>query len=159
MNLHIICIGSIKESFYKEAVAEYVKRLSGYCKCEIIELKDEKTPNNNQDNSILKVKEIEGDRILSKLKDDSFLIALDILGEKLSSEKLAKKMQEFEIKSKSNLFFVIGGSLGLSQKVLKRAYIRLSFSDMTFPHQLMRIILLEQIYRSYKIRNNEPYHK
>ena len=107
----------------------------------------------------MKVKEIEGDRILSKLKDDSFLIALDILGEKLSSEKLAKKMQEFEIKSKSNIFFVIGGSLGLSQKVLKRADIRLSFSDMTFPHQLMRIILLEQIYRSYKIRNNEPYHK
>ena len=148
MNIYVVAVGSIKEKFFVDAIGEYKKRLSRYCKYEIIEVKDEKTPQNASNLEEEKIKEIEGERI-----------PLAIEGGQISSEGLAKKMSELETRSRGNLYFVIGGSLGLSSKVLSRADEKLSFSLMTFPHQLMRVILSEQIYRSYRIRNHEPYHK
>jgi rRNA large subunit m3Psi methyltransferase rlmH len=159
MNIYVVAVGSIKEKFFVDAIGEYKKRLSRYCKYEIIEVKDEKTPQNASNLEEEKIKEIEGERILGKIKEKSYVIALAIEGGQISSEGLAKKMSELEIRSRGNLYFVIGGSLGLSSKVLSRADEKLSFSLMTFPHQLMRVILSEQIYRSYRIRNHEPYHK
>ena len=151
MNINIVVVGSIKEKFFKDAIDEYSKRLSRYARLNIIELKDEKTPANASLLEEEKIKEVEAERILSKLSN-SYVVALAIDGKKYSLEK-------YDILSKGNLAFVIGGSLGLHKTVLERADERLSFSDMTFPHQLMRVILLEQIYRAYRIRNNEPYHK
>jgi len=159
MNVSIIAVGSIKEHFYKDALAEYVKRLSRYCKFEIIEVKDEKTPDKSSYAEEKKIKDTEGERILSKFKDSTYMVALAIDGKKVSSIDLSELMSDWEIKSRGNLCFVIGGSLGLSEAVIKRADYKLSFSEMTFPHQLMRVILVEQIYRSYRIKNNEPYHK
>ena len=157
MNINIVAVGSIKEKFFKDAVSEYAKRLSRYVKLNIIEVKDEKTPAMA---SALeeKIKEVEAERILSKLTN-SYVVALTIDGKKYSSEELAKRMEKYDILSKGNLSFIIGGSLGLHKSVIDRADEKLSFSEMTFPHQLMRVILLEQIYRAYRIRNNEPYHK
>ena len=159
MNIYVVAVGSIKEKFFVDAIGEYKKRLSRYCKYEIIEVKDEKTPQNASNLEEEKIKEIEGERILVKIKEKAYVIALAIEGGQISSEGLAKKMSELETRSRGNLYFVIGGSLGLSSKVLSRADEKLSFSLMTFPHQLMRVILSEQIYRSYRIRNHEPYHK
>lgn len=159
MNIYVVAVGSIKEKFFVDAIGEYKKRLSRYCKYEIIEVKDEKTPQNASNLEEEKIKEIEGERILGKIKEKSYVIALAIEGGQISSEGLAKKMSELETRSRGNLYFVIGGSLGLSSKVLSQADEKLSFSLMTFPHQLMRVILSEQIYRSYRIRNHEPYHK
>ncbi len=159
MNIYVVAVGSIKEKFFVDAIGEYKKRLSRYCKYEIIEVKDEKTPQNASELEEEKIKEIEGERILEKIKEKAYVIALAIEGGQISSEDLAKKMSELETRSRGNLYFVIGGSLGLSSKVLSRADEKLSFSLMTFPHQLMRVILSEQIYRSYRIRNHEPYHK
>ena len=139
MNINLICVGSIKEKFYEDAIKEYVKRLSRYIKLDIIVLKDEKTPANASLLMEEKIKDIEGERILSKIKDNSYVVALDLQGKKYT--------------------FIIGGSLGLSKTVLDRANAALCFSDMTFPHQLMRVIFLEQLYRAYRIINNEPYHK
>lgn len=158
MNINIVVVGSIKEKFYREAIEEYAKRLSRYAKLSITEVKDEKTPANASASEEDKIKQIEAERILSKL-NNSYVVALTIDGKKYTSEGFAKRMENYDILSKGNLTFVIGGSLGLHESVLKRADERLSFSDMTFPHQLMRVILLEQIYRAYRIRNNEPYHK
>ena len=158
MNINIVVVGSIKEKFYREAIEEYAKRLSRYAKLNITEVKDEKTPANASASEEDKIKQIEAERILSKL-NNSYVVALAIDGNKYTSESFAKRMENYDILSKGNLTFVIGGSLGLHESVLKRADERLSFSDMTFPHQLMRVILLEQIYRAYRIRNNEPYHK
>ena len=159
MNIYVVAVGSIKEKFFVDAIGEYKKRLSRYCKYEIIEVKDEKTPQNASELEEEKIKEIEGERILGKIKEKAYVIALAIEGGQISSEDLAKKMSELETRSRGNLYFVIGGSLGLSSKVLSRADEKLSFSLMTCPHQLMRVILSEQIYRSYRIRNHEPYHK
>lgn len=159
MNITILCVGSIKESFFRDAVAEYSKRLSKYIKLDIIEVKDEKTKEKLFLSEEERVKDIEGMKLLSKLKDNTYAIALDISGKKLDSIELSNFISDAEINGKGNIVFIIGGSLGLSRKVLDRVQYRLSFSDMTFPHQLMRIILLEQIYRSYRIKNNEPYHK
>ena len=158
MNINIVVVGSIKEKFYREAIEEYAKRLSRYAKLSITEVKDEKTPANASASEEDKIKQIEAERILSKL-NNNYVVALAIDGKKYTSESFAKRMENYDILSKGNLTFVIGGSLGLHESVLKRADERLSFSDMTFPHQLMRVILLEQIYRAYRIRNNEPYHK
>ena len=158
MNINIVVVGSIKEKFYRDAIDEYAKRLSRYVKLCITEVKDEKTPANASASEEDKIKQIEAERILSKF-DNSYVVALAIDGKKYTSESFAKRMENYDILSKGNLTFVIGGSLGLHESVLKRADERLSFSDMTFPHQLMRVILLEQIYRAYRIRNNEPYHK
>lgn len=159
MKISIICVGKIKEKYLNMAIDEYTKRLSKYCKLQIIEVQDEKTDENASDamNDIVKCKE--GERILKNIKDDAYVITLEILGKMITSVELAEHIEQLGVNGKSNITFVIGGSLGLSDEVSKRADYKLSFSKMTFPHQLMRVILLEQIYRSYRIISNEPYHK
>jgi 23S rRNA (pseudouridine1915-N3)-methyltransferase len=159
MRITICTVGKIKEKFYRDAIAEYSKRLGRYCKLDIVEVEDEKTPDNAGEALATAIKEKEGQRILAHIKDDSYVIALTIEGNKLDSVKLSQKLENLGIQGTSHITFVIGGSLGLSEQVKKRADYELSFSDMTFPHQLMRVILLEQIYRSYRIMKNEPYHK
>ena len=159
MKITICCVGKIKEKFYSQAIEEYSKRLSKYCKLEIKEAADEKTPDSASDTVNRMIKEKEGDRLLSFIKDDSYVIALAIDGKMLDSVELSEKIDNLMLSGKSDIVFVIGGSLGLDKRVLDRADYKLSFSKMTFPHQLMRVILLEQIYRSYRIMKNEPYHK
>lgn len=159
MKITVICVGKIKEKFYTQAIMEYSKRLSRYCKLEIVELADEKTPENAGEQVNLNIKAKEGDRILSAIKDDAYVIALAIEGKMLDSVELSQKIEKLGINGTSNITFVMGGSLGLDKRVLDRADYKLSFSKMTFPHQLMRVVLLEQIYRSYRIMKNEPYHK
>ena len=159
MRITICCVGKVKEKFYCQAIDEYSKRLSRNCKLEVKEVADEKTPDNASDtvNDIIKAKE--GERLLSCIKDEAYVIALAIDGKMLDSVQLSQKIDNLGISGKSDIVFVIGGSLGLDKRVLDRADFKLSFSPMTFPHQLMRVILLEQIYRSYRIMKNEPYHK
>lgn len=159
MNITVVTVGKVKESYYRDAIAEYLKRLSKYCKIEIVEVADEKTPDNASEALEIQIKAKEAERILKHIKDDMYVIALAIEGKKLDSVALSQKIEQLGISGKSNIAFVIGGSLGLHADVLNRADFKLSFSDMTFPHQLMRVILLEQIYRSYRIMNKEPYHK
>lgn len=159
MKITICCVGKIKEKFYSQAIEEYSKRLSKYCKLEIKEAADEKTPDSVSDTVNRMIKEKEGDRLLSFIKDDSYVIALAIDGKMLDSVELSEKIDNLMLSGKSDIVFVIGGSLGLDKRVLDRADYKLSFSKMTFPHQLMRVILLEQIYRAYRIMKNEPYHK
>lgn len=159
MKITIVAVGKVKEKFYRDAIAEFEKRLSKYCKLEIVEVADEKTPDNASASQELQIKAKEGDRILSSIKDDMHVIALAIEGKQLSSTELADKIDKLGISGRSSIAFVIGGSLGLDEMVLKRADFKLSFSPMTFPHQLMRVILLEQIYRAYRIIAGEPYHK
>ena len=159
MNISIISVGKLKEKYLKMGIDEYIKRLSGYAKMEIIEVPDEKAPENLSDADMLIVKEKEGERILSKISDDSYVIALAINGKEHSSESLAKKIDQLATYGNSKVAFVIGGSLGLSQAVMKRSDDTLSFSKMTFPHQLMKLILVEQVYRAFRINRNEPYHK
>ena len=151
MKITICCVGKVKEKFYCQAIDEYSKRLSKYCKLEIKEVADEKTPDSASDNVNRMIKAKEG--------DDMYVIALAIDGKMLDSVELSEKIASLGISGKSDIAFVIGGSLGLDDKVLQRADYKLSFSKMTFPHQLMRVILLEQIYRSFRIMKNEPYHK
>lgn len=159
MNIAIIAVGKLKEKYMKEAVEEYLTRLSKYCRTEIIEVPDEKAPENLSPAQELLVKQKEGQGILRYIKDDTYVIALAIQGKMLSSEDFAGFVDNLGIRGKSNIAFVIGGSLGLSDEVLKRADYQLSFSKMTFPHQLMRVILLEQVYRGFRIIKGEPYHK
>ena len=159
MKITLITVGKIKEKYFTDAIAEYAKRLSRYCKLEIIEVADEKTPDNASEGLENQIKEKEGERIISKVPDNAYVVALAIDGKQLSSQELADKMEKWNVNGVSHLVFIIGGSLGLTHKVLNRADYSLSFSKMTFPHQLMRVILLEQIYRSFRIRNHEPYHK
>lgn len=158
MNITIICIGKLKERYWTEAVEEYSKRLSKYCTLLINERKEKLRDNPSKAEEIA-VKEAEGKSILKQIKPEAYVIALEIKGQELTSEKMAKKISNLALEGKSEIIFIIGGSLGLSEEVLKRADFRLSFSKMTFPHQMMRVILLEQIYRSFKIIKNEPYHK
>ena len=159
MNITIVCIGKLKERYWTEAAQEYGKRLSKYCSLSINELKEERAPDNASAAEEAAVKEAEGKNILKQIKKDSYVLALEIKGKELTSEALAEKIEALGLTGKSDLAFVIGGSLGLSEGVLARADFRLSFSKMTFPHQMMRIVLLEQIYRSFKIIRNEVYHK
>lgn len=159
MRISLICVGKLKEKYLSQGVAEYVKRLGRYCNMEIIELPDEKTPDNAGESLQDIIKQREGERILKSIKEGSFCIALAIEGGMLSSTELAEKLGALAVGGVSHITFVIGGSLGLSDEVLRRADYILSFSKMTFPHQLMRLILLEQIYRAYRILNREPYHK
>lgn len=159
MNISIITIGKLKEKYLKQGIEEYLKRLSTYAKVDIIELPDEKAPENLSQSEMEQVKLREGERILAKISEDSHVIALAIEGKMKSSEELAKEIDHLATYGKSKVAFVIGGSLGLSEEVMKRANGALSFSKMTFPHQLMRLILLEQIYRAFRINRNEPYHK
>lgn len=158
MKIKILCVGKIKEKFFNEALLEYKKRLSGYCKIEIIEVSDEKIKYENDSNKEIAMKK-EGERLLAKIKDNDYLITLEIKGEKMSSENLANKINKLSIEGVSNIVFLIGGSYGINKEVRNRSNFSLSFSEMTFPHQLMRVVLLEQIYRIFKINKNEPYHK
>lgn len=159
MKITVIAVGKIKEKYFTGAIEEYAKRLSRYCKLEIIEVPDEKTPDGASEALELQIKEKEGERILQKVPENAHVVALAIEGKMLDSEELAEQMERWNVGGISHVVFVIGGSLGLAPAVLKRADCKLSFSKMTFPHQLMRVILLEQVYRSFRIRNHEPYHK
>ena len=159
MKITIACVGRIKEKFYRDAVAEYEKRLSRYCKLEILEVADEKTPDGAGAALEEQIREKEGRRLLEKIREDAFVCSLEIEGKRLTSEGFAGWMEGLAVKGTSHIVFVIGGSLGLHESLRKRADMALSFSDMTFPHQLMRVILLEQIYRAYRIINHQPYHK
>ena len=159
MKITCVVVGKIKEKYFTDAIKEYSKRLSRYCKLEIVELADEKTPDGASEAEELAIREKEGERILKALKDDAYVIALAIEGKMLDSVELSKKIESLGISGTSHIAFVIGGSLGLAPAVIKRADYALSFSRMTFPHQLMRVVLLEQLYRSYRIMKNEPYHK
>lgn len=159
MRVSIVCVGKIKEKFYRDAVAEYEKRLSKYCRLEIAEVADEKTPDGAGSLQEEKIMEREAGRILERLRDDDYVCTLEIAGKKLSSEGLAKWVEGLSVRGTSRIAFVIGGSLGLHPSVRARADFALSFSDMTFPHQLMRVILCEQIYRAFRIIHGEPYHK
>ncbi|MGC2873473.1 23S rRNA (pseudouridine(1915)-N(3))-methyltransferase RlmH [Ihubacter sp. rT4E-8] len=159
MNISVICIGKLKEKYWSQAVVEYSKRLSSYCSLQIVELKESRLPDKAGVAEELAVKQAEGVEILKKIKDNMYVITLEVQGKELSSEKLAGKIEELGLSGNSNIAFVIGGSLGLSPDVSKRADFKLSFSPMTFPHQMMRVILLEQIYRSFKIIRHETYHK
>ena len=157
--MHCGFVVKVKEKFYRDALAEYTKRLSRYCSLSITEVADEKTKEQASDVECAIIKDREGERILKSIREDGYVITLAIDGKNLDSVELSKKIENLALTGKSNLYFVIGGSLGLSDEVMKRADYKLSFSRMTFPHQLMRVILLEQIYRSYRIINHEPYHK
>ena len=159
MKVTLITVGKIKEKYLKDAISEYSKRLSRYCKLEIIEVADEKTPDHASQIVEDAIRDKEGERILKYVKEDAFVITLEIKGKLLTSEELADKINTLGVQGTSHIIFIIGGSIGLGNEVLKRSDYALSFSKMTFPHQLMRVILLEQIYRSYRIINHEPYHK
>ncbi|NLL76760.1 MAG: 23S rRNA (pseudouridine(1915)-N(3))-methyltransferase RlmH [Clostridiales bacterium] len=159
MKITIIAVGKIKEKYYRDAVSEYAKRLSKYCRFEVTEVEDEKTPDKASASMEEIIKEKEADRIMKYIKADAHVIALEIQGNKLDSEDFAGKLNKLAVYGKSHIQFVIGGSLGLHKKISDRADEKISFSDMTFPHQLMRVILAEQIYRSYRIISGEPYHK
>lgn len=159
MKITVITVGKIKEKYLKDAIDEYRKRLSKYCKLEIVEVADEKTPDNASTVVEDSIRSKEAERILKYVKDDAYVITLEINGKQVSSEELADKIEKLGIQGVSHIIFIIGGSIGLGREVLEKSDFALSFSKMTFPHQLMRVILLEQVYRSYRIINGEPYHK
>ena len=159
MKITIISVGRIKEKFYREAIAEYAKRLSSYCKIENKELPDEKTPDRASSETERQIKEKEAERIIKAVDEKGYLIALAIHGRTYDSVQFSEHLEKLMITGNSHIQFVIGGSLGLSDRVLKLADEHISFSQLTFPHQLMRVILAEQIYRAYRIMNHEPYHK
>ena len=159
MKITLITVGKIKEKYLKDAIAEYSKRLSRYCKLEIIEVADEKTPDNASETLEDAIRSKEAERILKYVKEDAYIVTLEINGKQLSSEELAEKIDKLGVQGVSHITFIMGGSIGLGKEVLDKSHYALSFSKMTFPHQLMRVILLEQIYRSYRIINGEPYHK
>lgn len=159
MKLTIVTVGKLKENYLQQGIAEYVKRLNAYATIEVIEVADEKAPETLSEAEMIAVKEKEGERILSKVNPDAYVITLEINGKMLTSEALATKLDELATYGKSKITFIIGGSLGISDDIQKRSDYALSFSKMTFPHQLMRLILAEQIYRAYRINRNEPYHK
>lgn len=159
MNITFVTVGKIKEKYFRDAVAEYQKRLSKYCKLDIIEVADEKTPDKASEALEDQIMQKEAERILKNIKENAYCIALAIDGKKRDSVNLAEHIRQLGLGGKSSLVFVIGGSLGLHDSVIERADEKLSFSDMTFPHQLMRVILIEQIYRCYRIINGQKYHK
>lgn len=155
----MIAVGKIKEKYLKDAITEYSKRLSRYCKLEVIEVADEKTPEQASEAVEESIRAKEGERLLKHIRDDMYVITLEIGGKMLTSEEFAEKIETLGVQGKSSIAFVIGGSIGLGKEVLRRSDFALSFSKMTFPHQLMRVVLLEQVYRGYRIINGEPYHK
>jgi 23S rRNA (pseudouridine1915-N3)-methyltransferase len=159
MKITIIAVGKVKEAYFRGAIEEYAKRLSKYCRLEIIEVADEKTPDGAGRALEEQIMEKEAVRILKNVRDDAYVCALAIDGRQLDSVELSEKIEQLGVQGKSHIQFIIGGSLGLHPSVLARADFKLSFSKMTFPHQLMRVVLLEQIYRSYRIMSGEPYHK
>lgn len=159
MKIEVISVGKVREKYIKLGIDEFKKRLQAYCSLALIEVSDEQAPENLSTKELAIVKQKEGERILAKIKQDAYVIALDIEGVNWSSEQLAEEIEQLSFQGKNNITFIIGGSNGLSPEVLARANQRLSFSKMTFPHQLMKLILLEQVYRGFKIMRGEPYHK
>jgi 23S rRNA (pseudouridine1915-N3)-methyltransferase len=159
MNIKIIAVGKIKEKYIQDGIKEYSKRLSRYCTLDIVEIDDEKAPENLSEKEMNIVKQREGEKIIAKIPQNSFIISLEIQGKQLTSEELSKKIEDLMIDGTNDITFIIGGSLGLSDEVLNKSNFKLSFSKMTFPHQLMRMILLEQVYRAWRIIKGEPYHK
>ncbi len=159
MKIKVVTVGKLKEKYLKDGIAEYSKRISRFAKLEMIELADEKTPDKASESENQKILEIEGQRILSKVGDRDFVIVLAIEGKTLSSEEFSKQLEEASIKGFSTLTFIIGGSLGLAQDVKNRANLSVSFGRLTLPHQLMRLVLVEQIYRAFTIQQGSPYHK
>ncbi|WP_338463450.1 23S rRNA (pseudouridine(1915)-N(3))-methyltransferase RlmH [Brevibacillus sp. FSL L8-0520] len=159
MQITIVTVGKLKEKYLREGIAEYTKRLSAYCKLQIVEVSDEKAPEELSASEMEQVKRKEGERILAQIKPDHYVIALAIDGQMWSSEKLSSELDKLALHGRSQVAFVIGGSLGLSAEVLKRGDVQLSFSKMTFPHQLVRLVLVEQVYRAFRIGRGEPYHR
>lgn len=159
MNITIVTVGKLKEKYLKQGIAEYVKRLGAYATIKEVEVPDEKAPENLSEAQMEEIKNKEGERILAKLHPDTHVITLEIQGNQVTSEQLAKELDQLATHGKSKIAFVIGGSIGLSEAVMKRSNYALSFSKMTLPHQLMRLVLVEQIYRSFRINRGEPYHK
>jgi len=159
MTITIITVGKLKEKYLKDAIDEYSKRLSRYCKLDIIEIPDEKTPDNASEKEEEAIKGKEGQAILNKIRDSMFVIAMDLGGKELTSQEFSDYIHNLGVMGNSNVAFIIGGSLGISKSVLVRANYKLCFSKMTFPHQLFRVMLLEQIYRGFRIMKGEPYHK
>lgn len=159
LHIDIICVGKIKEQYLKDAVLEYTKRLSKYCSLTITELPDEQVPNNLNDKLAENIKQIESNNILSHIKKDSYVICLDLKGKEFSSEEFSQKLDNIALNYNSNISFIIGGTLGMSDELLKKSNEQICFSKMTFPHQLIRVFLLEQIFRAFKISNNETYHR
>jgi 23S rRNA (pseudouridine1915-N3)-methyltransferase len=159
VNISIVSVGKLKEKYLKQGIDEYLKRLGPYAKIDIIEVPDEKAPETLSDQEMVMVKNAEGERILSKIGQDVHVIAMAIEGKAISSEDLAENLDKLATYGKSKVAFVIGGSLGLSDAVMKRANENISFGKITYPHQLMKLVLVEQIYRAFRINRNEPYHK
>ena len=160
MDIKIVAVGKIKEKFYKDAIDEYLKRMQTYNKVEIIEVADEMAAENLSEKELEQVKEKEGERILSKISKEDYVVSLEILGKQMDSIDFAKFIEnEMAEGFGRNLVFIIGGSNGLAKEVSQRSNKKLSFGKMTYPHQLMRVILTEQIYRAYRIINGHPYHK
>lgn len=159
MKITVIAVGKIKERFYREAVAEYEKRLGRYCKLEVIQVEDERTPDRAGEVMVTEIKRKEAERIRKHIREDAFVVTLEIQGRMYDSEEFAGEIEKLAVQGISHIQFIIGGSLGLHEEICKRADRAVSFSKMTYPHQLMRVILLEQIYRAYRIMNGEPYHK
>ena len=159
MNIKIISVGKLKEKYLKMGIEEYSKRLGAYCKLELVEVPDEKAPEKLSEAEMIQVKEKEGERILARIPDQAYVLALAIEGKQRTSEAFSKEIEQLGIQGKSNIVFVIGGSLGLSKAVMDRSNTQISFGKMTLPHQLMRLVLVEQIYRGFRIMKNEPYHK
>lgn len=159
MKFRILCVGRLKEKYWQDALKEYQKRLSAYVNLEIIEVNDEKTPDQASDKQCEQIKAKEGERLLAKIKPTDYVVLLDLQGKMLSSEQLSSQIEHFMLEGKETIDFIIGGSLGVSEAIRSRANEMLCFSKMTFPHQMMRVILLEQIYRGFKIIRHEPYHK
>ena len=159
MKISIHTVGKIKEKYFTDAIAEYAKRLTRYCQIQMVEVADEKAPENLSEADMVKVKDREGERLLASIPDQAYVITLEIKGKQLSSEELAERIEKLGVDGNSHIAFVIGGSLGLAETVMKRSDYALSFSKMTFPHQLMKVVLLEQVYRAFRISKGEPYHK
>ena len=158
LNINIVCIGKIKENYLKDAISEYSKRLNKFCNLNIIELLDEKLPNKINDSIITEIKTKECNKMIQSIKKDSYIICLDLKGKEFSSEEFSKKIDNIALNFNSSITFVIGGTLGLNQEILSLANEKICFSKMTFPHQLIRVFLLEQLFRAFKISNNETYH-
>lgn len=158
LNINIICVGKIKENYLKDAITEYSKRLSKFCNLSITELQDEKLPNKLNDSIITEIKNKECNKMIQTIKKDSYIICLDLKGKEFSSEDFSKKIENIALNFNSSITFIIGGTLGLNQEILSMADEKICFSKMTFPHQLIRVFLLEQLFRAFKISNNETYH-
>lgn len=158
LNINIVCVGKLKETYLKEAVEEYSKRLSKYCNLKFIEISDEKLPSKINDSNIQEIKNKEGNKILSSIKKDSYVIALDLHGKQFTSEEFSEKIENITVRGFSTITFIIGGTLGIMNEILEKSNELICFSKMTFPHQLIRVFLAEQLFRAFKISNNETYH-